>query len=247
MIPVSVMADPGTGTCPIKPGKCTNDTMENLVPSNGRKAPQLVFYSGKPTWHPKQIAITFDDAPDNLYTPKILEILRKKKVKATFFIMGKLAYKYPNELRNIARGGHTIGNHSWGHMDFSKLTETQIEDEFVRTQVYITKITGKNPLLVRPPFGVINQKVRHVARKKGYRVIHWNIDTKDWDGRDAEKILSLIERKAYPGGIILLHAGGSHNLNGTVEALPKIIDFLKAHNYQMVTVDRLLHLQPYKR
>lgn len=207
---------------------------------------QLVYYSANLPSNQKQIAITFDDVPDNFYTPKVLEILRKYQVKATFFILGKVAVKDPEQLKKIVKDGHVLGNHTWYHSDFRLASEQKIERDLLKNEKYILSQTGLKPLLIRPPFGRLNKKVRRVATRHRYTVIHWSVDPKDWDGRSAERILNLVKKKAYPGAIILLHAGGNpHYLDGSIKALPKIIEYLRNEQYQIVPLHEMLHLQPY--
>ena len=195
----------------------------------------------------KQVALTFDDGPDNYYTEHILSILEKEKVPATFFVTGKMARKRPDLLIKMVRQGHVIGNHSWNHGNFAKQSLAEIKREIRHTNRYIYLVTGKKPALFRPPYGVVNHKVLQTSLDQNLFIIHWNIDTRDWTGRSSTSILKTIQQKVKGGDIILQHSGGSRrHLDGTVEALPEIIHWLKKPHYQLVTVDQLLNIPAYQ-
>jgi peptidoglycan/xylan/chitin deacetylase (PgdA/CDA1 family) len=117
----------------------------------------------------------------------------------------------------------------------------------LRTNHIIQQLTGKTPLFARPPFGAMNQIVKQQMIDNGYTIIQWSLDTRDWKGTEAQKILQKVKSQLDPGDIILQHsAGGRHNLHGTVNALPHIIHLLKKRGYQLVTVEELLNTPAYK-
>jgi peptidoglycan/xylan/chitin deacetylase (PgdA/CDA1 family) len=200
----------------------------------------VVYSMGNPS--KKQIALTFDDGPDDHYTPQILDILKTKGVKATFFIVGQEAKNHPDMLRRIFREGHALGNHSWDHPKLPHLSASQLIEEVQSTEAEIYKITGRKPDLFRPPYGLAATWQLSVLRDLGYRVIKWSVDTNDWQRLSDEQILSNVQKEVSPGGIILQHDfGGSPGaLDGTVKALPQIIDQLRARGYEFVTVQTLL-------
>jgi polysaccharide deacetylase family sporulation protein PdaB len=188
----------------------------------------------------KRIALTFDDGPEDTYTPQILEILRQKGVKATFFVVGKMAKEYPEQLKQIHSEGHAIGNHTWDHSHLPELTDQQLNENIESTTAEIEKITGVKPDLFRPPFGEIEDRQAALLNKQGYRSIMWTADTKDWNGASAEEIVSSVKQNASPGVIVLQH---NYHVEGdfeTVKALPEIIDELHAQGYEFVTVPTLL-------
>ncbi|OIK12667.1 polysaccharide deacetylase [Bacillus sp. MUM 116] len=190
----------------------------------------------------KRVALTFDDGPDNYYTPRILNILRAKGVHATFFMVGKQAKSYPDMVKRIVAEGNAIGNHSWDHPKLWTLSKQQVMQEIVSTQNEIQQITGQRTTLFRPPYGRVTPAEVTLIHDLGYRVIDWSVDTLDWAGTPAPTILQYVKREVSPGGIILEHclAGHPGELNGTLQALPQIIDHLKAQGYEFVTIPTLL-------
>lgn len=193
----------------------------------------------------KKVALTFDDGPDIEVTSKILKILREEHVPATFFVTGRMVKEYPQMLKQIDEEGHVIGNHSWSHPQLTKLSSEKIESELHRTNEIIEKVVGKKVLLFRPPYGATNSRVQQVIKKNGFLIINWSVDTNDWRGNSGSTIEKIVKQQVSPGGIILQHNAGN-KLQGTIDALPKMISFLKSQGYQLVTVDQLLDSPPYK-
>ncbi|MFC0469167.1 polysaccharide deacetylase family protein [Halalkalibacter kiskunsagensis] len=188
----------------------------------------------------KRIALTFDDGPEDTYTPQILEILREKGVKATFFVVGERVKEYPERLRQMYKEGHAIGNHTWDHPHLPELTDEQMNENIQSTAEEIEKVIGFKPDLFRPPYGEIEDRQVALLNKQGFRSIMWTADTKDWSGVSAEEIVSKVKQDAQPGAIVLQH---NYHVEGefeTVKALPEIIDVLRAQGYEFVTVPTLL-------
>ncbi|WP_173916894.1 polysaccharide deacetylase family protein [Halobacillus sp. Marseille-Q1614] len=188
----------------------------------------------------KRIALTFDDGPEDQYTPEILEILKEKDVKATFFVTGKQAKEYPAQLEKIHEDGHVIGNHTWNHPNITELTDKQLNKNVESTAAEIKKVTGSRPDLFRPPFGEMEDRQVKLLDKDGYHSILWTADTKDWMGVSSEEIITRVKQDASPGVIVLQHNYHSLGQFETVEALPQIIDDLRADGYEFVTVTKLL-------
>ncbi|WP_018752797.1 polysaccharide deacetylase family protein [Paenibacillus sanguinis] len=190
----------------------------------------------------KQIALTFDDGPDPRFTPQILEILSQKGTRATFFVVGARAKKFPALLERMHREGHLIGNHSFNHPSFRKQTVKQFAREIERTEQVVSRTVGYRPKLIRPPYGEINEEQVKWAKANGYKIVNWNVDSLDWKGLNKEQIKANVLQATGPGAIILLHAGGGvgSDLNGTIEALPDIIDTLRGKGYQFVNLAELL-------
>lgn len=187
-----------------------------------------------------RIALTFDDGPDLKYTPQILDILKEKNVKATFFVVGIQVNKYPEVVQRMEDEGHMIGNHSYTHPSFTKLTADELKQEIESTDKKIEGIIGYTPEIVRPPYGAINDEVRANLESYGKQVIIWNIDPRDWDGTSVDDMLDNILTNARDGGNILLHSFGSKHVANTVNLLPKVIDKLEELGYIFVTIDELL-------
>jgi len=189
----------------------------------------------------KIVALTFDDGPDPVYTPLILETLHKNGVPATFFVLGSQANKYPSIIRWMQKAGHEIGNHGYEHHDLNKLTEQQVYDEIKRTEETIRKIAGVFTQYYRPPGGVITHDVQNAVQTTGYDLIYWSVDPRDWSlKRTAAVIVNSVKQSVTPGDIILFHDGGL-NQKQTLKALQQLISELRSQGYKFVTISQLLH------
>lgn len=206
----------------------------NIPPARG------IIYKGNTAQ--RLVALTFDDGPDPYYTPKILDILKQKHVKATFFVLGKQVEQFPNLMKRIVNEGHGIANHTWNHPRLPNLTTSELIKEITSTQKIMENTVNRKPDLFRPPYGDVTKSDLFVLDHIGFRVVGWSVDTLDWSGKSASEILATIESNISPGGIILQHNFQSKDrkLDGTVEALPNIIDNLRKKGYQFVTVQTLL-------
>jgi len=183
----------------------------------------------------KCIALTLDDGPSP-QTRLILDELARLKAPATFFVIGRQAVNYPKELRRMVAEGHTIGNHSWSHPWFWKLSPAAMRTELDKTDAAIRKITGVEPKYVRPPYGNVNATVKSAAKSRGLAVIDWNIDPEDWKVRNTQVVIKRVVGAARPGSIIL-----SHDIYPTTrKAIGPIIEKLRAKGYVFVSLDDLL-------
>ncbi|WP_019638676.1 polysaccharide deacetylase family protein [Paenibacillus fonticola] len=205
-----------------------------------RKYSETFKFSGPEV---KQIALTFDDVPDPRFTPKVLDVLKQHGVKATFFVVGHRAKKHPELLQRIHREGHVIGNHSYFHPLFKKKSVDEFKNEIKRTEKLIEKLIGYKPRFIRPPYGEINEEQLKWAKKNGYKIVNWNVDSLDWKALDKNKVKHNVLSTVGPGSIVLQHAGGGSgsDLTGTIEALPDIIRILRNRGYRFVTIPELLH------
>jgi peptidoglycan-N-acetylglucosamine deacetylase len=190
----------------------------------------------------KKVALTFDDGPDNKFTPRILDVLKKHQIHATFFVVGEHAKQYPAVMKRIAEEGHIIGNHSWGHLNLTELTEDKIRSEIVNTDDTIATLTNQTPILLRAPYGAVNVNVVKQAESSNLKIIGWSVDTLDWDGKSVAQILENVRKEVRPGAIILQHSAGGKkgDLSNTVAALPEIISYLEQKGYTFCTVPELL-------
>jgi delta-lactam-biosynthetic de-N-acetylase len=192
----------------------------------------------------KKVALTFDDGPHHEYTPKILDILAQEDVKATFFLIGQNIESGKELVKRAVDEGHTVANHTWTHPDLSKTASSDIKKELRKTKEKINEVTGKNVMLLRPPYGAISGK-SNVVKKEGYAIINWDVDTNDWrPGRTSSDIVQVVKDTVQSGSIILMHDGGGKR-DATVNALPEMIQYLKEAGYEFVTVDQLLDVRPY--
>ena len=183
----------------------------------------------------KIISLTFDDGPFPLHTPMILEILKKHNIKATFFVNGIYARKFPQLIADIKNGGHEIGNHTYNHRDLRKLNYNQMSYELEETDRVIYNITGKRTVLVRPPGGRLDREVAKELKKRGYTIVMYSINPGDWWQRDPEKLRRFVTARLHNGGIILLHNGFIH----TTRSLPRLIKDIKKKGYRFATVSQL--------
>ena len=198
----------------------------------------------------KKLALTFDDGPDPKYTSRILDILSEKSVKATFFVIGANASYYPSILSRIFREGHDIGNHTYTHPHFNAISRTQQELELNATQRLFEAVLGVDSLLFRPPYdddiepqGADHAQALLAASASGYTTVNMHIDPDDWANTTKAQIVDRTVSQATQrlGNIILLHDGGGSRIQ-TIEALPELIDKLRAKGYEFVTLHGLLNL-----
>lgn len=210
----------------------------------GQNIPGKLYWAG--SVQDKKVALTFDDGPDSKWTPRILDILKEKKVSATFFVIGKQAQKYPDVLRRIKAEGHVIGNHTFSHVDLTKLTAQQIDQEIEKCTQTIYDITGNKPRILRPPFGFHNKTVDDVVYAKGGIIVLWSLDTEDWTGASEPAVKARVLPKMQNGFIVLQHDGENTKLGGSVKALPEIIDDLQSKGYTFATISELLETEPYQ-
>lgn len=206
-----------------------------------------VFYREGST-KTKRIALTFDDGPDSVYTPQILDILKEEKIKATFFLIGNRAQLFADVVKKMIKEGHVVGNHSMTHANIIKLDLAQTRQEIAKAEEALKSLTGYRTALFRSPYGSLDEaRVKDIA-KQGYKIIAWNVDSLDWKSLTAEQVKYNILENAKAGSIILQHSSGSEkeNLSGSVTALREVIRILKKEGYQFVTIPQLLNIK-YKK
>lgn len=181
----------------------------------------------------KYIALTFDDGPHKIYTPKLLEGLRERGVHVTFFLIGQNIDGNEDIIRQMKADGHLIGNHSQNHIQLTKEQTKEACDQINRTNEKIKSITGEMPAYVRPPFGSWSEELEGMVPM---RVVLWSVDPLDWKTQNKNRIVRHIVSHAEDGSIILLH----DVYETSVEAALEVIDTLSAEGYNFVTVDELL-------
>ena len=188
------------------------------------------------------ISITFDDGPNPEFTPKVLSLLKEHNAKATFFLTGKNAEKYPEIVRQIIEEGHTIGSHSYSHSkNFGFFSIDKVATELKQTNSLINEITGKEMKMFRPPFGVTNPNIKKALKSTEHFSIGWSKRSYDTTNFSEEKILKRITSNIEKGDIILLHDSSAK----TVAVLEQLLLFLQTHKLQSVPVDRLLEIKAY--
>lgn len=185
----------------------------------------------------KKVAISFDAAWGDEFTAGILDILDTYDVKATFFLVNFWAEDYPDDVKMIAERGHDIGNHSTSHPDMADLSAEQITEELETTADTIEKLTGKRPMLFRPPFGSYSDTLIETAESLGYDTIQWSVDSLDWKDISAQQIVERVTRNVKNGSIILFHNNAQHVL----EYLPLILEYLQSNGYEIVKINDLIY------
>lgn len=181
----------------------------------------------------KMIALTFDDGP-NYNTSKVIDVLNKYDIRATFFVLGSRAINNKNILKKMADSGMEIGNHTYNHLLLTKYDENKIRSEIEDTSEVIYSATKKRTKLLRPSYGSVNNKIKKVANMP---IIIWDIDTLDWKYHNSKRITSRVVNKVRDGDIILMHDIYSASLN----ALSNIIPILQDNGYEFVTIDELFY------
>ncbi len=189
----------------------------------------------------KKVVLTFDDGPSSNYTPLLLDILAKKNVQATFFMLGKQVEKYPEIAKRVVEEGHEVGNHTYGHITVPNSSPTHLAGQIMKTNLVILQNTGVYPLYLRPPRGLYDMRMRRIAKLLGQELILWSLSSQDWHPRSTAKgIVRRVVDRASGGDIILFHDSGSLFGSGkasrypTVEALEPIIDGLREKGLEIV-------------
>jgi len=194
----------------------------------------------------KVVALTFDDGPSPVWTPKILDELKRAGVKATFFMIGEHVARYPEVARRVAEEGHEIGNHTYDHHVLIYYKEGELEKEIRDARAIIKNITGRSVKYFRPPKAWLTSREKKVIKGMGYKIILWSLNAKDWVTFDDKYIIRYIVKNIRPGDIILFHdSGGAFTTEGgdrheTVKAIPRLIEKLKQNGYKFVTITGLL-------
>ncbi|HHY60025.1 MAG TPA: polysaccharide deacetylase family protein [Clostridia bacterium] len=183
-----------------------------------------------------QVALTFNVDWGEEYVPGILNALDAYQAKATFFVTGRWAKKFPELTQEIAKRGHEIGNHGYSHPHPDRISKEKNQEEIKAAEKVINEITGVKTNLFAPPYGEHGAHVLKAADELGYKTILWTVDTVDWDpGRTAEMIQGKVLERVQNGAIILMHP-----TDRTLKALPVILKSLKDKGYEMVTVTEVL-------
>ena len=200
----------------------------------GRKRPTL--WNSVNTQR-RVVALTYDDGPHAKLTPQLLDILKRENVRATFFVLGSLVEAYPQIVQRMAADGHEVANHTWDHPRLPSLSAEKLDRQIRETTAIIEKNTGQKVTIMRPTYGLYNERVKNDLLEK-YRLdmILWSVDPNDWKKPGANTVARRLIEGAHPGAILL-----AHDIHpGTIQATPKAIAGLKAKGYEFVTVSELL-------
>lgn len=183
------------------------------------------------------VAMTFDDGPHPRNTPRLLDILRARNIKATFYVIGQNVDRYPGIARRIVAEGHEIGNHTYTHPRLTGLSDSQIQSEMRKTENAIVRAAGVKPRTMRPPYGALYQRQRSMIFSSfSYPTIMWSVDPNDWRRPGPSVVAGRILNSAHNGAIIL-----AHDLHApTIDAMPRTFDGLLSRGFRFVTVSQLL-------
>lgn len=185
------------------------------------------------------IAMTFDDGPHPTNTPRLLDMLKERNIKATFYVVGKCAQEYPHIIRRILAEGHEIGNHTWSHNALSGMSAEKAHEELAKTNQAVLAASGYQMRTMRPPYGATNLRVKQQCYAEfGYPTILWSVDPLDWKRPGSKVVEQRIVSGVHPGAIILAH--DIHE--PTINAMPDTFDALLSKGYKFVTVSQLMNL-----
>jgi peptidoglycan/xylan/chitin deacetylase (PgdA/CDA1 family) len=181
----------------------------------------------------KKVAITFDDGPSPVYTEKLLDGLKERNVTATFFLIGEQAETYPELVKRMYEEGHTIGNHTYDHVNLCNLSTSQVKEQVEKTNQVICEITGQTPIYIRPPYGEWNDTLTDCT---GMIEVLWDVDPRDWNTSSAQTVVNRVLQDVSDREIILFHDCS----NSSVTAALAVVDTLKERGYEFVGVDEIL-------
>ena len=200
--------------------------------------PEITLPENPPVYEKKLVALTFDDGPNTVRTKEVLAVLEKYNVKATFFVLGQNlnSTAAQNALKLTAEKGHEIANHSYTHPNCHNMTAAEFIADVEKTSNNIYELCGVRPTLVRTPYG---NWTKALLNTMDYPIIHWTVDTRDWDHNNPETALSYVKKQVYDGAIILMH----DRMSTSAEMTEIIIQWLHENNYEIVTVSELLRLK----
>lgn len=224
----------------VAPMLATQAAAQDVVPSlairgsilNGMDATVARVATASPN-----IALTFDDGPHASLTPQLLDILLARGLRATFFVIGRNAARYPQILQRMVAEGHEIGNHTWSHPSLFGLSDAQVLTELDLTSQAVFDAAGRPPLMMRPPYGNLYDRQRvMIHRERGMPTVLWSVDPRDWTRPGSAAVASRILGGAHPGGIVL-----THDIHAaTVAAMPATLDGLTAAGYRCLPMSEMI-------
>lgn len=245
--------------------------LRQMIPEPVRRLGWRGYYSTRARWrstvvgcrtNQRIVALTFDDGPNPEATPRVLEVLARYQVTATFFFLGRNVASHPGTVRRAFEAGHAIGNHTFSHRRLVGCGPLTVARELAQCQAAIRSTLGIHPRVMRPPYGHQDPTAFLTARLMGYAVVAWSAAGYDWQGDSASQVAQRILTNIQPGGIILLHDGWEpphdqlewrpeydlyRDRLPTLEALPMMIEALQRQGYQFVTLPEMIRMGPLSR
>ena len=205
---------------------------------NGRELPIYCVETNE-----KKVALSFDAAWGNEDTKEILAILKKHRIRVTFFMTGGWVESYPDDVKAICKAGHDLGNHSENHKNMSQLSDEEKTQEIISVHNKVKELTGVEMELFRPPYGDYDNQVVLNAKKNGYYTIQWDVDSLDWKDYGVDSIIDTVvnHKNLGNGSIILCHNGAKY----TADALEKVITGLQEKGYEIVPISKLIYREDY--
>lgn len=192
----------------------------------------------------KVVALTFDDGPDADSTPRVLDLLKRYDVRATFFVVGEQARQNPELIHRMVAEGHTVAGHSYYHLPQSTLWSSQhYTEELFRCNDVVARLTGLRMRLYRPPFGVTNPPIARAVKNLGLIPVGWSVRSLDTMTKDTDRVVDRVMRGLRGGDVILLH----DRLENSEELLEKLLTALRTQHYTTVTVDELFKIEAYEK
>jgi peptidoglycan/xylan/chitin deacetylase (PgdA/CDA1 family) len=193
------------------------------------------------------VALTYDDGPNDPWTLRLLEVLDRHSVKATFFVLGQFVKQKPEIVRALASSGHVIGNHSWDHPRLIFASSAELRRQVERTQSAIFDACGVTPTLFRPPYGGRRPGTVQAVRALGLEPIMWNVTCYDWKPTTADTVFAHASRQMRGGDVVLMHDGDQRAMGSdrshTVEATERLVAHYKAEGYQFITIPEMMKKQ----
>ena len=192
----------------------------------------------------KKLALTYDDGPNDPHTLRLMEVLHKHDVRATFFCIGRYAQQKPQIVRDLVKAGHVVGNHTYTHPNLALQSQTQVRIQLTTCQNVLSDVIGAAPKLFRPPYGGRRPSVLRIAREMGLEPVMWSITCYDWKATSPERIEKHVKRQLRGGDVILLHDGGHAemgvNRGHTVAATDRLVAKYKSEGYDFVTIPEMM-------
>jgi len=193
------------------------------------------------------LALTYDDGPNDPYTWRLLDLLERHGVKATFFLIGRFVRQRPEIARAVVAAGHSIGNHTWSHPNLIFASAAEARRQLQQTQQAIFDAAGVEPQLFRPPFGGRRPVTLRIARAMGLQPIMWNVSCYDWKAISADEIFGHAERQIRGGNVILLHDGEYHRIgvdrSRSIAASERILSRYQGDGYEFATIPEMMERQ----